>query len=158
MRHYARMRTRWLRSRSRSGLLSIALAIAGCWAQLAVAQAPSLPEPDLMLAEVGAELFSTYCATCHGVDARGGGPAARALRAPPPDLSRIAARRDGEFPESSLAMMIDGRFELPAHGSREMPIWGARLANAIPGFATGDEVARGQIACLLEYLKSLQRE
>ncbi len=52
--------------------------------------------------------------------------------------------------------MIDGRFDLPAHGSREMPIWGARLAEEIPVFATGEEVARGRIASLVEYLKSLQ--
>ncbi len=75
----------------------------------------------------------------------------------PTDLSRIAARSGGVFPESSTAMLIDGRFDLPAHGSREMPIWGTRLADQIPGMATG-EVARGQITSLVEYLKSLQVE
>jgi len=109
-----------------------------------------------MLAEVGAELFTSYCASCHGVDARGRGPAAPALITPPSDLSRIAARGGGVFPESSVARLIDGRFDLPAHGSREMPIWGTCLAEEIPCFATGDEVARGRIASLVEYLKSLQ--
>ncbi len=109
-----------------------------------------------MLAEVGAELFTTYCASCHGVDARGGGPAASAMITPPSDLSRIAARGGGVFPESSIARLIDGRFDLPAHGSREMPIWGTCLADEIPCFATGDEVARGRITSLVEYLKSLQ--
>jgi len=109
-----------------------------------------------MLAEVGAELFKSYCASCHGVVARGGGPVAPALNSPPSDLSRIAARSGGVFPESSVAKVIDGRFDLPAHGSREMPVWGTRLAEEIPSFATGDEVARGRIASLVEYLKSLQ--
>jgi mono/diheme cytochrome c family protein len=109
-----------------------------------------------MLVEVGAELFTAYCASCHGVDARGGGPAARALITPPSDLSLIAARGGGVFPESSVVRLIDGRFDLPAHGSREMPIWGRCLADEIPCFATGDEVARGRITSLVEYLKSLQ--
>ena len=137
-------------------LLSIPLAIAGCSGHRTTAQVSSPRAPDPMLAEVGAELFTTYCASCHGVDARGGGPAAPALITPPSDLSRIAARGGGVFPESSVARLIDGRFDLPAHGSREMPIWGACLAEEIPCFATGDEVARGRIASLVEYLKSLQ--
>jgi mono/diheme cytochrome c family protein len=117
-----------------------------------------IPDPDPLLVEVGAELFVTYCASCHGVDARGDGPAASALSTPPADLTRIAARSGGVFPESAIAKKIDGRFNVPAHGSREMPIWGARLGDEIPGFATGDEVARGRVASLVEYLKSLQVE
>ena len=140
----------------RTILVSIAFAMAGCSGHSTSAQGPSIPNPDLMLAEVGAELFTAYCASCHGVDARGDGPAASALVTPPSDLSRIAARRGGVFPESSIARLIDGRFDLPAHGSREMPIWGTCLADEIPCFATGDEVARGRIASLVEYLKSLQ--
>ena len=103
-------------------LLSIPFAIAGCSGHPTTAQVSS--DPDPMLVEVGAELFATYCVSCHGVDARGGGPAAPALITPPSDLSRIAARGSGVFPESSVARLIDGRFDLPAHGSREMPIWG----------------------------------
>ncbi len=140
---------------ARAVLLSIPLVAAGC---LGAGRDSSIQAPDPLLVEVGAELFVTHCASCHGVDARGDGPAASALRIPPADLTRIAARSDGVFPESSTARLIDGRFDLPAHGSREMPIWGARLANQIPGLATGDEVARGQIASLLEYLKSLQMD
>jgi mono/diheme cytochrome c family protein len=111
-----------------------------------------------LLVEVGAVLFETHCSSCHGVDARGDGPAASALRPPPADLTRIAASSGGVFPESSTARLIDGRFDLPAHGSREMPIWGARLTDQIPDMATGGEVARGQITSLVEYLKSLQQE
>ncbi len=143
--------------RVRTLLLSIPFAIAGCSGHMGAAREPLVPDPDPMLVEVGAELFITYCASCHGVDARGDGPAAAALITPPSDLSRIAARRGGVFPESSIARLIDGRFDLPAHGSREMPIWGACLADEIPCFATGDEVARGRIASLVEYLKSIQR-
>jgi mono/diheme cytochrome c family protein len=135
-------------------LLSIPFAIAGCSSHRTTAHVSSAPDP--MLVEVGAELFKSYCASCHGVVARGGGPVAPELITPPSDLSRIAARNGGVFPESSIVKVIDGRFDLPAHGSREMPVWGTCLAEEIPGFATGDEVARGRIASLVEYLKSLQ--
>ena len=147
-----------LRGHSGIGLSSLLLAIAVCSACATAREKPSTPVPDPLLVEYGAELFATYCASCHGIDARGDGPAAPALRPPPTDLTRIAARSGGVFPEISIAKRIDGRFDLPAHGSREMPIWGTRLADEIPGLATGDEVARGQIASLLEYLKSLQMD
>jgi mono/diheme cytochrome c family protein len=147
-----------LRCWVRTILLSTPFAIAGCSGHMGAAQESSVPDLDPMLVEVGAELFRTYCASCHGVDARGDGPAASALRPPPTDLSRIAARQGGVFPQSSIVRLIDGRFDLPAHGSREMPVWGTSLADEIPCFATGDEVARGRIASLVEYLKSLQVE
>ena len=144
-----------LRGCARIGLSPILLAAVAC---ATAREEPPIADPDPMLVEVGAELFVTYCASCHGVDALGDGPVAPALRAPLPDLTRIAERSGGVFPESSIAMKIDGRFDLPAHGSREMPVWGARLADEMPGFATGDEVARGRVASLVEYLRSLQQQ
>jgi len=144
-----------LRGRARIGPPLLLLALAAC---ATAREAPSIPNLDPMLVEAGAELFVTYCASCHGADALGDGPAASPLGPPPPDLTRIAQRSGGEFPESSIAMKIDGRFDLPTHGSREMPVWGARLADEMPGFAMGDEVARGRIASLVEYLKSLQAD
>ena len=147
-----------LRGRARIGLSSLLLAVAACSACVTAREKPSIPAPDSVLVEAGAELFATYCASCHGVDARGDGPAASALSPPPTDLTRIAARSGGAFSESSTARLIDGRFDLPAHGSREMPIWGTRLGDQIPGMARGDEVARGRVASLVEYLKSLQVE
>jgi mono/diheme cytochrome c family protein len=145
-----------LRGRARIGLFSLIFAAAACSACMSAREEPSTPGPDPLLVEVGAEMFVTYCASCHGADARGDGPAASAFRTAPTDLTGIAARNGGVFPDSSIAKKIDGRFDLPAHGSREMPIWGARLADEIPNFATGDEVARGRVASLVEYLKSIQ--
>ena len=45
---------------------------------------------------------------------------------------------------------------MPAHGSREMPIWGRKLADPIAEDASGEEVARGRIDLLVEYLKTIQ--
>jgi mono/diheme cytochrome c family protein len=132
---------------------------AAAWIALFVAtpRAHAEDRGDPLLAKVGAEAFQTYCASCHGATAIGDGPAASALRTTPADLTRIAARRSGAFPDAEIARFIDGRFDLPAHGSREMPIWGERLGAPIAEGVDHDEVVRGKLLALLEYLKTIQR-
>ena len=72
----------------------------------------------------GPAVFQAYCAVCHGKDARGGGPAAGALKRRTPDLTRISRRNGGIFPFESVQKIISGKGPgIPAHGSREMPIW-----------------------------------
>ena len=109
-----------------------------------------------LMVSLGEREFALHCAVCHGMDAHGDGPAAASLRTPPADLTRIAARRGGKFPEDEIARKIDGRLEVTAHGSREMPVWGVHLATPIAEDASGDEVARGRIDLLVEYLLSIQ--
>jgi mono/diheme cytochrome c family protein len=73
----------------------------------------------------GAEIFRHYCATCHGADGRGFGPASVALRHAVPDLTRISQRNGGVFPFQRVKEIIEGKDPGPlAHGNREMPIWG----------------------------------
>lgn len=115
-------------------------------------------EGDAMLSRVGAEMFQQYCAACHGASGVGDGPTAGELRTPPADLTRIAARREGRFPDADIARFIDGRFDVPAHGTREMPIWGRKLGEAVAEGTESDEVARGRILALVEYLKSIQKK
>lgn len=131
--------------------------LAGTWMALAAAVAGAEEGPDPVLADLGAAQYATYCAACHGVDARGDGPVAEALQKPPPDLTRIAARRGGVFPSGEIARFIDGRFGVTAHGPREMPIWGERFTESIPEPGLGEEVARGRVVTLVNYLQSIQR-
>ncbi|MDJ0789049.1 MAG: cytochrome c [Myxococcota bacterium] len=109
--------------------------------------------------EAGQALFRQHCAVCHGMEGRGDGVAVSALKTPPSDLRKIAARRGGTFPAGEVATWIDGRFESPAHGSREMPIWGNALRDTEPR-APGleQEVVRGKIDMLVDYLRTLQVE
>jgi mono/diheme cytochrome c family protein len=72
----------------------------------------------------GKGMFQAYCASCHGTAAKGDGPAVRALAKAPADLTRISARNGGKFPDVRVARFIEGLDEFPAHGSRDMPIWG----------------------------------
>lgn len=123
----------------------------------APASAESPPGHDPVLAEIGAPIFARYCSSCHGLGGRGDGPTAVTLRTRLPDLTAIAKRRNGEFSAGEIARFIDGRFELPAHGSREMPVWGARFGSDVPDAEVGESIARGNIASLVEYLKSLQQ-
>jgi mono/diheme cytochrome c family protein len=47
----------------------------------------------------GKKTYTEYCASCHGEDGKGMGPAASALKAPPSDLTTLAKRHAGKFPE-----------------------------------------------------------
>ena len=73
--------------------------------------------------EAGGDLFMHYCATCHGVDAKGGGPMNSVLVIQPTDLTQLAAENDGVFPRVRAISRIDGRDPLVSHGS-PMPIYG----------------------------------
>jgi hypothetical protein len=127
----------------RTGVVSAAIAIAVAGSAVS-AEEPSGHDP--VLAELGAPIFARYCTSCHGPDGRGDGPTAEVLRTRPADLTGIAKRRGGQFPTSEIAKFIDGRFEFPARGAPELP-----------ESDVGESIARGNIASLVEYLKSIQQ-
>jgi len=72
----------------------------------------------------GQEMFQSYCAVCHGKDAKGAGPASEALKTTPPDLTTLAKRHDGKFPVDYVNSVLRNGIKTPAHGSSEMPVWG----------------------------------
>ncbi len=106
---------------------------------------------------MGRQFFERYCSACHGMDGRGAGPVAPDLRTPPADLTRIAQRRGGQFPTAEIAASIDGRAQVRAHGSRDMPVWGERFSEQVGGGSLGEEVVRGNLLVLIQYLQSLQQ-
>lgn len=128
----------------------------GCTATDAGPESPAPGEPNAMLVEVGGRAFATHCASCHGADGRGAGPVASALVTPPADLTRIAARRGGDFPADDIAAWIDGRMATAVHGTREMPVWGYRFAEGLPEGELTQELVRGRILTVVEYLRSIQ--
>jgi mono/diheme cytochrome c family protein len=69
-------------------------------------------------------MFKAYCAACHGVDAKGNGPAVPALKKAPMDLTLLAKNAGGKFPELRVYNAIRGEATMPAHGSKDMPVWG----------------------------------
>jgi mono/diheme cytochrome c family protein len=111
-------------------------------------------ETDLSI--TGEELYRRHCAACHGLDARGGGPVTSSLRVAPPDLTTLARRSGGEFRESQVMAVIDGRYEVAAHGPREMPVWGVVFTEEKVGRPTGVYEAIVDSRALADYLRSIQ--
>ena len=105
----------------------------------------------------GAELYKRFCASCHGASGLGDGPVASELLAKPPDLTRITARHGGTFPEPEVRRIVDGRDIRPAHGSRDMPVWGLEFSRIE---APGTDAARGVdtlVSRVVAHLRMLQR-
>ena len=103
---------------------------------------------------VGKDNYASYCATCHGMDARGDGPAAPAMKKLVPDLRMIASRHGGKFDRIDVETMIEGTNRTLAHGSTDMPIWGE--AFRYPRNGSSKEQATLRIKNLVTYLESIQ--
>ena len=102
----------------------------------------------------GADLYQAYCAVCHGKDAKGGGPAAAALKATPTDLTQLSRKNAGKFPLGSVRQVLGGGSSTPAHGSEEMPIWGPVFRAMSPD----QNIAKLRVDNLVRYLESIQEK
>jgi len=103
----------------------------------------------------GKEMFTSYCASCHGKDAKGDGPAANALKQAPADLTTLAKRNGGKYPTDKVATILRGQTKLMAHGDQEMPVWGPVFWNLSQGH---EGQVQMRIANLNKYLESLQEK
>ncbi|MGA9133045.1 MAG: cytochrome c, partial [Candidatus Sulfotelmatobacter sp.] len=72
----------------------------------------------------GQEMYTAYCAVCHGKAGKGNGPAAEALKVPPPDLTILARKNENNYPYDRVRSAIVGDERLTVHGSKDMPVWG----------------------------------
>ena len=116
---------------------------------------PAWPQETKLIASIkGVDLYTTYCASCHGPDAKGKGPMAGSLKTPPSDLTRIAIRNRGVFPLLRVQKIISGEEQpSPGHGSREMPVWGPIFSQI-----THDvDLGRVRIDNLARYLRDIQQ-
>ena len=131
--------------------------------------APALQADDF---DIGKSEFQSSCASCHGADAKGKGPVSDHLKIPPPDLTVLAKNNNGVFPVNAVYETIDGLKTIPAHGTREMPIWGERFNPIInlPHYVdpfywkmAGPEqnpevVVRKRILAVIDYLNRVQQK
>lgn len=104
----------------------------------------------------GAEEFRNSCAVCHGVRGRGDGLMAEVLTRKPADLSALERKNGGRFPLDRVIATIDGRFIVPGHGNRTMPIWGNVFREQNNG--ADANLAQQKILALAEYIRSLQQQ
>ena len=103
----------------------------------------------------GKQLYVSYCAMCHGEEAKGGGPFSPQLKLWPSDLTQLAKKNNGIYPSMRVAETIDGEFGKGAHGSREMPIWGPVFRAMAHGHS---DSAQMRINNLVKYLETLQQK
>lgn len=103
----------------------------------------------------GAQMYKTYCAVCHGLDGKGKGPAAEALKVPPSDLTTMAIRNGGKYPALKVSAIIRGEEVLAAHGTKDMPIWGDLFWNISGGHET--EVQQ-RVTNLNKHIESMQKK
>jgi mono/diheme cytochrome c family protein len=108
----------------------------------------------------GEALYAELCAVCHGVGAKGDGPAAAVLTTPAPDLTLLAVSYDGVFPFEEVEKAIAHEKSVLAHGTLEMPIWGKALRDVRPDYKPSrrEAFANWRIYNLTSYLESLQTD
>jgi hypothetical protein len=78
-----------------------------------------------------------------------------------PDLTELAKRSGGRFPEERVREIVDGRAVLAAHGTRPMPVWGyeleARAGETEEDAVQARDTAQTLIDRLVNHLRDIQR-
>jgi mono/diheme cytochrome c family protein len=114
--------------------------------------------PDV---DFGKSEYMSNCAVCHGVTGKGDGFYEGLLRAKPTDLTTLAKANGGVFPTQRVYETIDGRRMVPAHGTRDMPIWGTDYyAKGAPFDSAGgydpEAYVRVRVMALVDYVARMQ--
>ena len=115
--------------------------------------------------DIGKSAFQAMCAMCHGTDGKGKGLFSEQLKVTPTDLTVLAKKNGGVLPVSAVFEVIDGRKVIAAHGTREMPIWGANSPKFLyqtdkfidPSYDP-EAVARTRILTIIDYLNRIQEK
>jgi mono/diheme cytochrome c family protein len=107
------------------------------------------PSPDTV---EGKGLYREYCAVCHGVDAKGRGPAAEALKTAPADLTQLARRNNGKYPNLEVEHAVTGGGAYLAHGTKDMPVWGSVFSDS----GSNKGVGAMRVYSITKYIEQIQ--
>ena len=129
-------------------ILLVPLALFTAAAQTKIKEVPVHPPGSID----GKALYQEYCAVCHGVDGRGHGPAAEALKAAPTDLSQLAHRNHGQFPMVEVEQVITDGGAYLAHGTKDMPVWGSAFSDR----GSNPGVGAARVYALAKYIEQMQ--
>ncbi len=102
----------------------------------------------------GIDMYRSYCAVCHGLDGKGNGPAAPALRQRLPDLTLLSKKNGERFPRFHVSNVIMGDEVIAAHGSKEMPMWG----DVFRDLKRDEAIVKLRAHNLTQYIASLQEK
>lgn len=122
--------------------------------------------PDIGLAQynsviaLGQQEFQSYCATCHGHQAKGDGPSASLLTIKPRDLTQLSKHNAGTFPFARTYEQIDGSSKtvVLGHGTTDMPIWGEVFRQKQGTAEQWLLGTSGRILSIVHYLQSIQEK
>ncbi len=103
----------------------------------------------------GQQMFVAYCAPCHGVDGRGQGPVASALKQQPADLALLSKSHGGRFPSNHVVAVLEFGDGNPARGGTAMPVWG-RLFGTMDQSPTQSNMVAMRISNVSRYVETLQ--
>ncbi len=104
----------------------------------------------------GVRLYQVFCSSCHGLTGRGDGPVEPLLERGPPNLTRLSERNGGRFPADQVYRIVDGRVDVGAHGTRQMPVWGFEFYGNVTDDALARRQAQETIQRLVDYLATIQ--
>jgi mono/diheme cytochrome c family protein len=135
-------------------LLSLLLLFAG-GAAAQTKQSGAQDQLPINFVPTGKEMFKQYCAACHGLDAKGHGPARSALKVPAADLTTLTKRHGGEFPYDYVSNILRFGPGVAAHGSSDMPTWGG-IFQYMDNY--NQPVVQKRIKNLCDYIASLQEK
>ena len=113
-----------------------------------------MPAP-LTSASSGKEMYKSYCASCHGENGKGDGPAAPALKVKPADLTLLSKTNNDKFPSDRVASILRGQATVTAHGNRDMPVWGPVFWHMSQGH---ESEVQQRIVNLTHYIESVQQK
>lgn len=103
--------------------------------------------------QAGRALYDQNCAACHGADARGG--------AQVPDLTTLARRYGGDYPQMLVLDKLDGYARgQTVYAGTEMPEFGHLLTGRLTRVQTDQGLSRPlpePIVALDAYLQSIQQ-
>jgi mono/diheme cytochrome c family protein len=115
--------------------------------------------------DIGKLEYDNNCAVCHGTAGKGDGPYAGIIETRIPDITTLTKSNNGVFPYDRVYQTIDGRADVKAHGSRDMPIWGneynAKAAEYYSDYLhhyNAEGFVRGRILALINYIYTLQEK
>ena len=103
----------------------------------------------------GTEMYTVYCAVCHGATGNGNGPAASVFTKPPTNLTMLARNNNGKYPAEHVRAVLKFGTSIPAHGNVRMPVWNT-LFRSLNSAEDADSVSKLRIQNLVEYIQSIQ--
>lgn len=103
----------------------------------------------------GKQMYTAYCAACHGAEGKGNGPAAQSLKTHPTNLTMLAMSNGNKFPQDHVVSVLRFGMEISSHGSKDMPVWGPVLRSLNKSNPGSEEQQR--ISNLTKYLRTMQQ-